>query len=94
VTDGKTYEYNRIRAGAESCVSVWAKNFPADLTRPEITLRLDGADLPAVFFGEPDKNGYRQINAMLPAWMQPGEYQLTVQCRDAESGPNRVEIYK
>ncbi len=94
VTDGKTYEYNRIRAGAESCVSVWAKNFPADVTRPEITLRLDGADLPAVFFGEPDKNGYRQINAMLPAWMKPGEYQLTVQCRGAESAPNRVEIYK
>ncbi len=94
VTDGKTYECNRIRAGAESCVSVWAKTFPADLTRPEITLRLDGADLPGVFFGEPDKNGYRQINAMLPAWMKPGEYQLTVQYRGAESAPNKVEIYK
>jgi len=92
ITDGKTYEYNRVRTGTESCVSVWAKNFPEDLERSEITLRLDGADLPAVFFGERDKNGYRQVNAMLPASMSPGEYQLTVSCRGAESAPAKVEL--
>jgi tRNA (mo5U34)-methyltransferase len=94
ITDGKTYEYNRIRTGTQSCVSVWARNFPAEATRKEIALRLDGADLPAVFFGEPDENGYRQVNAMLPAWMTPGEYQLTVNCRGAESAPSKVELYK
>jgi tRNA (mo5U34)-methyltransferase len=94
ITDGKTYEYNRIRGGTESCVSVWARGFPADLKRNEITLRLDGSDLPAVYFGEPDKNGYQQINAMLPPSMAPGEYLMSVNCRGAESAPTKVEIYK
>lgn len=94
ITDGHTYEKNRIRAGEQSSVSVWARNLPADLHRSEITLRLDGADLPAVFFGDPDGNGFRQINAMLPASMEPGDYQLSIACRDAESAPSNIEIYK
>jgi tRNA (mo5U34)-methyltransferase len=93
ITDGKTYEYNRVRNGKESCVSVWARRLPADIRRSEIALRLDGADLPAVFYGEPDENGYRQINAMLPASMEPGEYLLSVCCREAESAPSKIEIY-
>jgi len=93
ITDGKTYEYNRVRSGEQSCVSMWARKLPADIRREEITLRLDGADLPAVFFGEPDENGYRQINAMLPASLEPGEYMLSVCCRGAESAPSKIEIY-
>lgn len=92
ITDGKTYEKDRIHSGEQSCVSVWARNLPADLSKSQITLRLDGADLPAVFFSEPDQNGYRQINAMLPASMQPGDYQLSVTCRGAESAPSKIEI--
>lgn len=94
ITDGKTYEYNRVRSGNESCVSVWARGFPADLKRSEITLRLDGADLPAVYYGDCDKQGYQQVNAMLPPSMKPGEYLLAVTCRGAESPPARIEIYK
>src|SRR5580704_8017691 len=54
VTDGKTYEPNRVRVGVESCVSMWVRGLPADAVKGDVTLRLDGTDLPAVFLSELD----------------------------------------
>jgi|SRR5579862_189423 tRNA (mo5U34)-methyltransferase len=93
LTDGKTYESHRVRIGVESCVSIWGTGFPDDLKKSEVTLRLDGADLPAVYLGEPDEKGVRQINAMLPPAMQPGEYVFCVQCRGLESRHVPIQLY-
>src|SRR5579863_2683213 len=49
VTDGLTFEPNRVKTGPGSSLSVWAAAIPDDAAQHEISIRLDGADLPATF---------------------------------------------
>jgi tRNA (mo5U34)-methyltransferase len=93
VTDGKTYERNRVQLGAECSVSIWARGLPADAEKREATLRLDGTDLPAVYLSKPDEQGMVQINAMLPVSMEPGEYSIAVSLRGVESRAATLELY-
>ena len=92
VTDGKTYESNRVFTGVESCMSMWVRGIPPDAARPEVTMRLDGTDLPLVYLSAPDERGGRQINALLPPSMEPGEYQVTACVRGAESQPRLIQL--
>jgi tRNA (mo5U34)-methyltransferase len=86
VRDGKTYEFNRVRVGVpESSVSAWVSGLPDGMLNTHVSLRLDGSDLPAVFVSETDAQGLKQVNAMVPMGMEPGEYLLTVRARDVES---------
>jgi hypothetical protein len=91
VTDGKTYEPNRVRIGVESCVSVWASGVDGD--RRDVTLRLDGTDLPAVYVSAADDRGLKQVNAMIPPGMDPGEYLIAVSVRGVESRPAEVLLF-
>jgi uncharacterized protein (TIGR03437 family) len=89
VIDGKTYQ-PQVRAGvAESSVSAWVEGI-ADLT--DISLRLDGVDLPATYIGEPDAAGARQVNAMVPVGTEPGEYWLSARSARQESAPVPVQL--
>ncbi len=87
---GLPMEKRTSRVGSRSApkarISVWAD----ETSRPtvvltDVTLRLDGTDLPATYLSALDKAGYRQINAMLPPQMEPGAYQVAIQCRGEES---------
>jgi tRNA (mo5U34)-methyltransferase len=77
-TDGRTWERNLVHTGVESCISLWVSGLPEDATRDGIAVWLGGNDLPAVFLSEPDPQGLRQINAMLPTGTQPGDYSVAV----------------
>lgn len=92
VTDGKTFELNRVRTGVESCVSVWASGVPEGAAKADVSLRLDGTDLPAVYISDPDKRGLKQVNAMLPPALEPGEYLIAIQVNGAESRPVPIEL--
>jgi len=94
VTDGKTYQSNRVNTGAESCLSLWASGIAEDANQADISIRLDGADLPATYLSTRDERGLRQINAMLPPQMEPGEYSVTVALRGQESPPAAIELVK
>jgi tRNA (mo5U34)-methyltransferase len=93
VTDGKTFESNRVRTGVESCLSVWVSGLPDHANQSEITLRLDGTDLPATFLSASDDRGYRQLNGMLPPRMEPGEYRIAVNHAGAESPTVPVQLF-
>jgi len=58
----------------------------------EVALRLDGADLPATYVSALDSSGLRQVNAMIPVGMAPGEYSLSAKVRDLESAPAPVRL--
>jgi tRNA (mo5U34)-methyltransferase len=77
VTDGKTWERNLVHTGLQSCISLWVSGLPEEAARDGIAVWLDGDDLPAVFLSEPDPQGLRQINAMLPSGAQPGDYSVS-----------------
>ena len=57
-----------------------------------MSIRLDGADLPATYLSAPDGRGLRQINALLPPQLEPREYLVTVACRGEESPPAAVHL--
>jgi tRNA (mo5U34)-methyltransferase len=92
VTDGQTWERNLVHTGVNSCISLWVSGLPEDAVRDNIAVYLDGDHLPAVFLSEPDPQGLRQINAMLPSGAQPGDYDISAGCGDAVSPPAPVRL--
>ena len=92
VTDGKTWERNIIHTGLHSCISLWVSGLPEAAARDNLTVLLDADDLPAVFLSEPDPQGLRQINAMLPSGTQPGEYSVTAAFASSHSAPVPVRL--
>jgi tRNA (mo5U34)-methyltransferase len=92
VTDGSSFEPNRVRLGASSSVSMWVRGLARDVGKSDVTLRLDGTDLPATYLSAPDERGFVQINAMLPPGLEPGEYLICATLRGAESRAVPIEL--
>ncbi|HVP00604.1 MAG TPA: methyltransferase domain-containing protein [Bryobacteraceae bacterium] len=94
VYDGRTWERNQVRAGVGSCVSVWVAGVPDGVKRADVSFRLDGTDLPAIFVSPADdEKGTKQINAMVPAGLERGDYRLSVRCRDHESQEIHIQLF-
>jgi tRNA (mo5U34)-methyltransferase len=91
-TDGKTWERNLIHTGMGSCISLWVSGLPESAARDGVVVWLDGDGLPAVFLSEPDPQGLRQINAMLPTGAQPGDYLVSAGFQGAVSAPVSVRL--
>jgi tRNA (mo5U34)-methyltransferase len=93
VCDGRTWERNQVHTGLGSCLSAWATGLPEGLSRTEISFRLNGTDLPCCFISPADDANGRQVNAMVPAGLDPGEYHLSVRCHDQESHPVKILLF-
>jgi tRNA (mo5U34)-methyltransferase len=92
VTDGRTWERNLVHAGPQSGISLWVSGLPEAADRDSVTVWLGGSDLPAAFLSEPDPQGLRQINAMLPSGAEPGDYSVSLGFRDAVSAAVPVRL--
>ena len=92
IADGKTFEDDRIRVGEDSAVSVWMAGLPADATIADLSIRLNGTDLPAIWLAP--SGASRQVNALLPAGVEPGKATLSVVFRGSETRANEVELHK
>jgi tRNA (mo5U34)-methyltransferase len=88
IADGRTFEDLRIHTGEGSCVSVWATGLPPGTEIQHLRLRLNGTDLPALWFS-PETG---QINALLPAGLEPGNAFITVYLNQTETEPKRIEL--
>ncbi len=98
VCDGRTWERKQVRAGLGASVSAWVSGLPDGIRRSDASFRLDGTDLPASFVTAVDcesgeEQGMKQINAMIPAGLERGEYQLTVRFRGEESPVIKIELF-
>jgi hypothetical protein len=90
LTDGKTWERNRIKLGPDACVSIWVRGLPRG-SREEVVVRLDEIELPSVFVSELDRTGLRQVNALVPP-TAAGQVDMSVAVGDLKTPPVRVEI--
>jgi hypothetical protein len=72
VTDGRTGESNLVHTGSGGSISVWVSGLPQNAARDITAVWLDGHRLPAVSLSEPDSQGLRRIDAMLPPGAPPG----------------------
>jgi hypothetical protein len=93
VCDGRTWDRNQVRTGLGSCLSAWVAGLPEGLARTEVSFRLNGTDLPSCFVAPADDANGRQVNAMVPAGLDRGEYQLSVRCRGEESQPAAITLF-
>lgn len=72
VTDGRTGEPDLVHTGAGGSISVWVSGLPQNAVRDTTAVWLDGHRLPSVSLSEPDSQGLRRIDAMLPPGAPPG----------------------
>ncbi len=93
VADGKTFDPNRVRAGENSAISVWAAGLPHGISDNEVRIRLDGTDLPAIWIA-PAGSGERQINALLPSGIEAGRAVVTLAVSNTETNAVPIEIHR
>ena len=94
VADGKTFETGRVRVGEDSGMSAWAAGLPIDAPWAGIRLRLNGTDLGANWLARPSGAEPRQINASLPAGLEPGPATVTLVFGGEESAPVTIELVR
>lgn len=92
VADGKTFENLSIRVGEGSAISVWAAGLPGAMDRTRLRIRLNGTELPAIWLA-PDAP-QRQINALLPAGLEPGPAVVTLAVDGRETEPVAIQLHK
>jgi tRNA (mo5U34)-methyltransferase len=93
VADGKSFESARIRVGDDSAISVWVAGLPEQVRMAEVRIRLNGTDLPAIWLAPADGDAPRQVNALLPAGMEPGDAQVSLVYGERESAAVEIELH-
>ena len=93
VTDGRTFQLGRVRAGDDACLSMWAAGLPDPCPAGRVSLRLDGTDLPATWVSPADSSDLRQINALIPPGIPPGRAQVVLAVDGAASEPVEIELF-
>ncbi len=92
VTDGKSWEPDRVRIGPDACVSLWVRGLSRDSRAQDVYVRIDGRELPSVFVSEPDARGLQQVNALLPAGLSPGRANVNVTTGDSVTPPVAITL--
>jgi tRNA (mo5U34)-methyltransferase len=92
VTDGRNWERYRVNTGVDACVSLWVAGLPDPCDRARVRVRLNGADLPAIFVSSHDREGLSQVNALLPAGLQPGAGSIVLIVGESQSEAVSLEL--
>lgn len=88
VCDGADWTPNVAR-GTLSC---WVEGLPENADRANVFVIIGGEPAPVVFCGEPTSEGYRQVNAIVPADCPAGESAVAVACGGVTSNSLPVEF--
>ncbi len=92
VTDGRTWDRYQVHTGVDASVSLWVAGLPDHCDRSHVRVRLNGADLPAIYVSSHDREGLSQVNALLPAGLQPGPGSITLIFGESESEAVGLEL--
>jgi hypothetical protein len=92
VTDGRNWERYRVHTGQDACVSLWVEGLPGECPREHVRVRLNGADLPAIYVSTQDREGLTQVNALLPAGVAPGSASIALVFGERQSEAVGVEL--
>jgi hypothetical protein len=87
VTDGKTWEHDVVHCGPGACVSLWVRGLGAT---SDVEVLLDERGYPATFVSRPDAQGLSQVNAMLPADLVAGPFEISVRWGGLQSALRTV----
>ncbi len=83
VCDGFTWVRDEVRTAGRGMLSTWVQGLGETCDRHNIEVSLGETRLRIEFVGEADAAGFRQVNAVIPGDLEPGEYPLRVSCGPA-----------
>ncbi len=78
VSDGLSWVRDEVLVRDRGILSLWVSGLGENCDRNNIHISLGSIRLSIDHVGEPGKDGYRQVNAIVPGDMEPGEYTLKV----------------
>lgn len=78
--DGTTWNQHEVNVTNGGYLSCWVSGLPDNCDRANTTIYLGSTKLRALFIGDPDSVGVRQINAALPPDAVKGEQACRVVC--------------
>ncbi len=79
VCDGRTWEPAVASSGPERRLSLWLAGLPENVDRNNLVVRLGGIRAAIDYISSEDRDGFRQVNVVVPAELTPGAYRLTAQ---------------
>ena len=80
VYDGVAWTRGEVRVGERGFLSCWASGLPENADRDNVRVVLGDRRLQVNYVGGPDAEGFRQINAEVPADASKGEQIIRVEC--------------
>jgi tRNA (mo5U34)-methyltransferase len=92
VGDGRTWERNQVRMRPDACISLWVLGLPPMCSAADVIVRLNGNDLPSLFVSEPDSQGLRQINALVPSSVRAGKTSVSIAVGASVAEPVYLDI--
>ena len=90
VSDGITWARGEVAAGG--VLSCWVHGLPENCDAGNFRLLMDASPLHISWIGQPEADGYRQVNSDLPADLAHGDHLFTVECAGVKSDTERVRV--
>jgi hypothetical protein len=90
VCDGVTWARGEVAAGG--CLSCWVLGLPENCDAANFQLLLDASPLHISWIGQPEPDGYRQVNSDVPVDLAKGEHGFAVESAGVRSEPQSVKV--
>ena len=90
--DGMSWDRREVTVADRGFISCWVGGLPENCDRHNIRVRLGETRLQIEYISEPDAEGLRQINAVVPGDVDRGEQALRIECGGchSESWPLKI----
>jgi len=85
VYDGLAWTKGEVKVGERGFLSCWVAGLPENADRANVRASLGKQRLNVDYVGEPNVEGYRQINAVIPADTAKGDLEFRIECAGAGS---------
>ncbi len=92
VFDGVAWTKGEVQVGERGFLSCWVAGLPENADRANVRAFLGNRRLEVEYVGEPNAEGYRQINAAVPANVAPGDHEFRIECAGVSSAPLPVVV--
>ena len=89
VADAHTWTPRHIASGHTAC---WVAGLPENCDPHNVHALLGGVRLAVTFIGEPNPDGYRQVNTQLPPAAPRGDLEFRIECGGVSSAPLAVRV--
>jgi tRNA (mo5U34)-methyltransferase len=90
--DGNNWNAHEVKASGGGVVSCWVAGLPENCDRANIGVYLGETRLRVEHVSEPDAEGTRQINAVLPAGAARGEQACRVECAGVRTESRTLRV--